>query len=543
MESFKGFTEYLPPLLGGLICLIAFWIARSVWDTRTGIAAGLLAAFAPGAVKFSRLGALDRHVFDCFWLCLSILALIKALKGSRRWAVLAGLALTGLQLTWLGSPMITGFLGLFLIVSALFQDDAAVATQLRIGAIAFLASAVSLIALVPFGALTAGFTFQAVSFLHLAFLLGFAVGFLGLGQLLKARGMTWLRSGALGFFLLAAVAVLAIPPLRVQLILGLRKAFGLYPIARYISEWMPIWITDSKFSLDKVYRHYSYALPLLLILFVPAGLEAWRQRDKSAAPVLLLFWSVGLMTMGSFSTYYYPLAIIPLLIIAARGLVATVAKIPGPGSTGRMFRGFGLATCLILLLALFLPPAVAHRPTLSPDMASVFSRLKTSTPDDDAYRIDRKPAYSVMAPWSYGQYIISYSERASVANGNFESCFGGFLEQQRFFDARSEDEALAIAQRNGARYVLVGRLHGITIGDPADANPALRDNSGLKFVVSDGVGELAKYPWIAKTMWYRMWHDGGLAVPALSLARLKHFRMLWDSDSGAEYFQLWEVNW
>ena len=60
-----------------------------------------------------------------------------------------------------------------------------------------------------------------------------------------------------------------------------------------------------------------------------------------------------------------------------------------------------------------------------------------------------KNAHSVMAFWSQGHLVTYFSERPVVANN-----FGfGFMDSLNFFFAKSEEEALAIAQRRRVRYV------------------------------------------------------------------------------------------
>ncbi len=63
-------------------------------------------------------------------------------------------------------------------------------------------------------------------------------------------------------------------------------------------------------------------------------------------------------------------------------------------------------------------------------------------------------ASSVMAPWSLGHLLLYVAEEPVVANN-----FGyGFLDSVRFFLAESEEEALLIARRHRARWIVATDL-------------------------------------------------------------------------------------
>ncbi len=122
-----------------------------------------------------------------------------------------------------------------------------------------------------------------------------------------------------------------------------------------------------------------------------------------------------------------------------------------------------------LLLALPMARGVADelRATYVPgsDFFDTLERMREKIPEPiDAYdpRLLGPPPFpselaraeAVLAPWSMGHWILYGAQRPVVANN-----FGyGFMDSIRFFLAESETEALAIAKRRRARWILTTDL-------------------------------------------------------------------------------------
>jgi dolichyl-diphosphooligosaccharide--protein glycosyltransferase len=94
---------------------------------------------------------------------------------------------------------------------------------------------------------------------------------------------------------------------------------------------------------------------------------------------------------------------------------------------------------------------------------------------------EERPEYGVMASWSLG-HVIEYVARRPTITDNFGDDIGeeNFALAQRYF-ASAEDEAIAILERLGARYVVAQARRGFLEGDPDERSVylalQLRDGS------------------------------------------------------------------
>ena len=63
---------------------------------------------------------------------------------------------------------------------------------------------------------------------------------------------------------------------------------------------------------------------------------------------------------------------------------------------------------------------------------------------------DKKPEYSILSWWDYGNWIVYVAKRPVVCN-NFQA---GAIDAAKFFTAQSEDEALKIIKKRRVRYII-----------------------------------------------------------------------------------------
>jgi hypothetical protein len=147
-------------------------------------------------------------------------------------------------------------------------------------------------------------------------------------------------------------------------------------------------------------------------------------------------------------------------------------------------------------------------------------------------------AQAVLAPWSAGHWILYEAERPVVANN-----FGyGFLDSIRFFLAESESEALALAKRRRARWILT-----------TDLTPRLNDYASylgkpplVAGASASGSTATAAY---FRTMQARLYEfDGkGADLPGLRVEPVSGVRLLFHSQSaiqirrGDRWVALWKV--
>jgi asparagine N-glycosylation enzyme membrane subunit Stt3 len=133
-------------------------------------------------------------------------------------------------------------------------------------------------------------------------------------------------------------------------------------------------------------------------------------------------------------------------------------------------------------------------------------------------------AVSVLAPWSLGHLVLYDAELPVVANN-----FGyGFLDSIEFFLAETEEEAVAIAARHRARWILA-----------TDLVPRMNDYAGYLGrppYLRPGAG--GPTPAYFRTMQSRLYDFDGEGVPHLS-----RFRLVYHSKSAVQRGGKWLARW
>jgi hypothetical protein len=137
----------------------------------------------------------------------------------------------------------------------------------------------------------------------------------------------------------------------------------------------------------------------------------------------------------------------------------------------------------------------------------------------------------VLGPWSLGHLTLYEAELPVVANN-----FGyGFLDSIAFFLAESEAEAVAIAERHRARWIvatdLVPRMNDYA--GYLDRPPYIRPGSG------------GPTPAYFQTMQSRLYDFDakGAPLPGLDIPPLARFRLIHHSKSAVSRGGKWLARW
>ncbi|MHA1777388.1 MAG: hypothetical protein DRO88_03155 [Promethearchaeia archaeon] len=113
---------YFPAVMGGITCIIMYYLGKEVLDRRAGLLAAFFLAFSPGFMQRTVAGFYDNETIGVFAILLEFLFFIRATKyGKLSDGILAGLGLGYLSLSWGG--LTYGFLLLPLIVGILILTD------------------------------------------------------------------------------------------------------------------------------------------------------------------------------------------------------------------------------------------------------------------------------------------------------------------------------------------------------------------------------------------------------------------------------------
>jgi oligosaccharyl transferase (archaeosortase A-associated) len=528
-------AAWYPAVLAVFEVVAVFLLARLVFGWRVALFAAAVIATLPGHyLRVSSLGFTDHHIMESLLVTLFFFLLLRAIERppALGTSLAAGLTLAAYLLTFHGAAFMLGVV----VVWAIFyrvrwfgpQPEEKPEPSFLPLYLAFL-SALG-ICLVFHGLLWMNYTIAAL-----------ALGCLGIGavELWAKLCRRFPRPGAVFFGGLAgaglavlAVAVVLAPSLRHSAkMIVTRLMPSLFGTTGAVEELQSPIYELGHFTLipalQQFYGAYFFALIGLFLL----GEDILKRRDAGRA--LIFFW--GLITfvlaMGQLRmTYYYAIAVALLTGYAADSLLATGRK-----------TAWVISACLAFLV--FAPnifagmnDAVFHG--LSEDWKETLNWIRASTPEpfgDPAFFYARYPrqkygpdyrypasAYSVMAWWDYGYWIVDVARRIPVTNPTQANA----SVAANFFLAQSEQEAVSILQKWRTRYIVVDErlplwpAEGVMVGDyPAffEYSPAHQRSDYLQLgYVSGADGKPAPkmfyLPAYYRSMAIRLFVFGGQAV-------------------------------
>lgn len=529
----NAIAAWYPAVLGVVTVAAVFVLARFVFGLRAALIAAAIVATLPGHfLKVSSLGFTDHHIMESLLVTCLFLWLLQAIeRRSVLRSLAAGLTLAAYLLTFHGSAMVVG-----IVVAWALYDRARSFRESGEPAPSFwplyIAFTVALMICLPFRRLL----WMNYSILTLA-LGGAAIGAVELWAKVCRR----FRRPALPFYgalatacIAAAIAVLNLTGSVRHSIKGIVQRFipDLFGVSGGVYELKSLVYDHGKFTLiPALQQYYGAYLLALLGMFLLAELlfkRVNRGRD------LILFWGLAtfVLAMGQLRmTYYYAIAVALLSGYAADVLFGSGRKT-------------AWATGLVLVLLVFAPNVYAalnsDLPTgVSADWREALEWMRKSTPEpfgDPGFFYARYPrqqfgpdyrypasAYSVMAWWDYGYWIVDVARRVPVTNPAQMNA----SVAADFFLSQTEQEAAPLLQYWRTRYVVVDeRLplwpsEGTTlIGDyPTFFEYAIHHWRGDYFMLAyepDAEGKPAPklffFPAYYRSMAVRLFVFGGQAV-------------------------------
>lgn len=521
-----------------------------------GVALALFVAVSPGHLLWSQFGHTDQHVAESFTGLLALYLFLRSPEEGVWREMWAGLGLALGVLMWQGAIYWGAIFALSLFLEA-FRTRKSILRPavLVLGLPALLVAGATAAWLGP---VRPPLTYISFGFFQPLFLAALAGGTILLDTVVRAaRGQLSRRDGLLRLFALAAAGA-AILPRAGGLALGLARGVG-YVVGKtsevsgsggyvsYPKDWLkgifearPLLADGLSLALKQLSAAF-FLIPLILGLWALRAIRG----DRPAAHIVLTIWGsvTLLLALSQRLNVYYAAPLAGLCLVEAATLC------------GQMVRGKALvkatATASVGLL-LALPMATGIRDQVravhvpGSDLFATFDWMRQTLPHEiDAYdpRLLGPPPYppelhraaSVLAPWSLGHLILYNAELPDVADN-----FGyGFLDSIRFFLSESEPEALEIARRHRARWVLatdlVSRMNDYAsyLGRP----PCLE-------LTAQGLLPTPRY---FRTVQSRLYDFDGTAVrlPDLNVDPLPHFRLRFQSRSfirrGGRWLARWKV--
>jgi asparagine N-glycosylation enzyme membrane subunit Stt3 len=278
------------------------------------------------------------------------------------------------------------------------------------------------------------------------------------------------------------------------------------------------------------------------IFLSPLAILVWAHRARRGVRpgvhgALAIWGAVTLfLALSQRLNVYYAAPLAALALIETARAVGTRLRKPALGAA------FGIALAFPMwpglteeLRAIYVPGS---------DFFATLRRMRTTLPHAiDAYdpKLLGPPPFppalseasSVIAPWSLGHFLLYDAELPVVANN-----FGyGFLDSIRFFLADSEADALAIARRHRARWILATDLaarmndYAAYLGHP----PYIEARA-------DGPAPTPAY---FSTMQSRLYdfEGKGFEGPGISVPPLSKIRPLFHSRSAIRRGDRWIPRW
>ena len=397
----------LPAFLGALQLIALYMVVHSLRGRRAALVAVIVAAILPAVVRYTLLGNLDHDPF--FSLCLLIALLGVARENA--WLIAAGL--TCAVLGWAGAVVGVA------IVTIVFLVAGERSRALAIG------STIAAVVVLPFVIVSAwrGATFEGLSWLHVG-----ALAVAGLLGSLVAR----LRTLAI----VHGIALLVLAPICIRpFIAGARYAAGDAPILAMVAEAQPLLKLFGTFDVRPMLIRFGF-LPLLVI-----GVAALKLRDRETPrPRDFIFvapWVAITFVLALLHSRFSFDAGLALAGFAGIAFDATKPKI--------------LAIALLPILPAYIP-----LPTL--EGFNFYLRpnaLRDYQMDGICSWLRSRPPGAVLAPWSFGHWIVWIAKKPVVIGPMLSVGQSEFVDGLRFFFLEDPAAAQRFAKSHGVRYVMV----------------------------------------------------------------------------------------
>ena len=397
----------LPPILGALQLIVLYMLVHSLRGRRAALIAVVVAAILPAVVRYTLLGNLDHDPF--FSLCL-LVALLGVAR-EKAWLIAAGLAAA--VLGWAGA--IVGIA----IVTVVFLAAGERSRALAIG------STIAAGIVLPFviGSAWRGATFEGLSWLHIAALV-FAA-FVG-SVVSRSRSLAVVHG----------IALLILAPICVRPFLaGARYAAGDAPILAMVAEAQPLLKLFGTFDLMPMLIRFG------LLPFVVIAAVVIRVRDHETPRPRDLYF------IAPWAAITFVLALLHSRFSFDAGLaLAAFAGIAFDSINPKVF-----AIALLPILPAYIPV---------PSLEGFNFYLRPNALRD--YRMDEvcnwlraRPPGAVIAPWSFGHWIVWIAKKPVVIGPMLSVGQSEFADGLRFFFLEDTAVAKRFLNSHGVRYVIV----------------------------------------------------------------------------------------
>lgn len=482
---FERVAAWASPLLSALTLLPIFAVGRRLGGSGVGLGAAFLFAILPASSNRSGIGNPDHHaavaLLAACWLALLVAEAFSDRERRRRWLHIGlhGAVMAAMMLVWSGSLLylILGE-GVRLLASAVVGRHSDRLRDQSVSALLVAGLVGSWVALTgnPLGG---PFSTTELSWMHPVVLVALALlaALLAVLETSRPEPISWRRAlRVAGLGLLIVVPLLSFESLREPLASGTGFLAKEDVWAALNTEQQPIFSSSpGKLPATTLFGWFVFLLPLAPLLVA----LRWRGGHPPEALVIVFAWTtlLALLTLGQVR-YAMDFAVVGSAVFAwsLAGLKRWLAPwLPRAGLATALVIGISVALlwpplrfhARVLVRVWNRPPAVAGQVTSSERVRRFGEEIQRVTPETSGF-LDPEalPEYGLLVPPSLGHSLLYYARRPVPANN-----FGPYLDAEKyhqaseFYQVASEAEAVAIAAKLGARYV-VTQAQGVSGKSP-----------------------------------------------------------------------------
>ena len=503
-EASKAFALIFPVLIGLLILIIIYKIAIMEFKNEyVAIAAILIGSITPVLVHISLAGYADYHSWNVFLFLLALYSYVRWVKNREiLYLVLSSASLTLLAFSWLGAPIYSAIVAIIAIHEIVRLKDKLLAIY---SAAIFIPPAISFI-IKP-----------ELALLYVALAAIIAPVYLII-SLNKDRYLYYYFSA----LVLALILVYFLPGQNIFK-QGINYVLGFGPFLPTITE-------AKSLQVFSIVYHVGIFVTILVVLALEV---AFMDENRWLALWFCVAFVLSLMQFR-FVEVFAP----PVVILAAYGTCKLFQKCgyrvwsedeedseriikrrKQKKKSKKVEAGMQLKDYLFVsgfFAIILLPSAVFafESFTMSDDWYNALTWLKDNTPAT-SYYLDptKKPEYSVLSWWDYGNWIIYVAKRPVVCN-NFQA---GAIDAAKFFTAKNEEQALKIAKKRKVRYIITDEQMGMANETISGKFRAIMEIAGYNAYLMN-FSELMDYYNVS--MFYKLhWENA---------ENLKHFKLVKD---------------
>ncbi|MDI9617371.1 MAG: STT3 domain-containing protein [Methanothrix sp.] len=429
--SVETLAAVISPILGGILVVVVYAIAREVSDERTALISAFLLAVCPYSVIRTSFGSPDHHSLEVLLFSTIVLLLLYTLRGGYIWSICAGIAVAALAYTWAGAPIYLLIIPSFAVLRAILslQDGSAFDYRPLLLSLGVASALV----------FPSGFSsWLYISFIAIIIITAIVLVTAITEQLALRKDLPWIVLPA--SLIALAMIIIFVNYSRLQSAMVYLVGGGM---TGKIAEAEPLFVNTDPFTPLTLWL-LLYILGAVILLY-----ETKAGGLKRDARLLLLIWAALalVLTIGQKRFIYVSSTVGPILM-ALLLLRATVWMRSYPSH--RFIAGVALAIMIITPLT-DLPGIVSSEPAITQDWVESLEWLRNSTPQTSYFEEPfQVPEYGVMCWWDYGNWIVYLGKRPVVAN-NFQT---GVVEGSRFFLSENEEAAVRILNERRARYVI-----------------------------------------------------------------------------------------